>query len=101
MRSDDGRQARVRHGGRRGGGAGKVRERCGRGARRFDLQNTDSPVHFPAKNGENGRCGKGAGKVQERCGTSSPHRLSTGVPAFEIVLVLILVLQIVLLPNRI
>ena len=49
MRSDDGRQARVKHGGKRGGGAGKVRERCGTSSGRFDLQNTDSPVNFPTK----------------------------------------------------
>ena len=90
MRSDDGRQARVkhgvRHGGRRGGGAGKVRERCGKGAgkvRGVSTCKTRIPrcISRP-KTGENGRCGKGAGKVQERCGTSSPHRLSTGVPAW-------------------
>ena len=94
-----------RHGSSTGAGAGEVRERCGKGAgkvRGVSTCKTQIPRCIPRpKNGENGRCGKGAGKVQERCGTGSPHRLSTGVPAFEIVLVLILVLQIVLLPNRI
>ena len=36
-----------RHGSGTGAGAGEVRERCGKGPGRFDLQNTDSPVHFP------------------------------------------------------
>ena len=68
------------------GSAGMVRERCGKGAGKVRATTSCKTLIprciSPPKTGENGRCGKGAGKVQERCGTGSPHRLSTGVPAW-------------------